>query len=129
MSCAQFKTLRESLGVTTQWVADAVQVNLRTAQRWEATLTPPDDAVMLLEHWLAVFHRQMGTLLDELRTFEDEHGYPDTLEMVRYRTLQSAQRAGNDWPEEMHNGFLRYALLTLTFEGYDLRINYCEEEK
>ena len=36
MNAAELKTLRESLGLTAQWLADAVNVNLRTVQYWES---------------------------------------------------------------------------------------------
>ena len=43
---AQLKTLRESLGLTLQWVADAANVKLRTAQYWEAgRMSVPKDII------------------------------------------------------------------------------------
>ena len=36
MNAAEMKTIRESLGLTAQWVADQAGVKLRTAQYWEA---------------------------------------------------------------------------------------------
>ena len=40
MTPNEFRILRTSMGLTSQDVADACDVNLRTAQRWETTHQP-----------------------------------------------------------------------------------------
>ena len=53
-----FRTMRHTLGFTTKEVADACSVNLRTAQRWENTKTPPMDAqIWLQEEWVRFLNR------------------------------------------------------------------------
>lgn len=37
---AEFKTVREALGFSAQWLADAVQVDQRTVRRWEDGVIP-----------------------------------------------------------------------------------------
>lgn len=42
MTPAEFKTLRESLGLTTEWLATQFEVSQRTIARWEDDGTPPE---------------------------------------------------------------------------------------
>ena len=52
MTPAEFRILRTSMGLTAHDVAQACEVNIRTAQRWETTHTPPLDAgVWLQDRW------------------------------------------------------------------------------
>lgn len=52
MTPNEFRILRTSMGLTSQDVAHACEVNIRTAQRWETTHTPPLDAgVWLQDKW------------------------------------------------------------------------------
>ncbi|ART74478.1 hypothetical protein BTO20_38405 (plasmid) [Mycobacterium dioxanotrophicus] len=49
MTPADFKTIRESLGLSAQWLADAVGVDQRTVRRWEDGALPlRTDVVALL---------------------------------------------------------------------------------
>ncbi|WP_234797264.1 helix-turn-helix domain-containing protein [Mycobacteroides chelonae] len=49
ISAADFKSIRESLGLTAQWLADAVHADQRTVRRWEDGDIPlRDDVVDIL---------------------------------------------------------------------------------
>lgn len=53
MTPNEFRILRTSMGLTSQDVANACDVNIRTAQRWETTHQPPLDAgVWLQDKWV-----------------------------------------------------------------------------
>lgn len=53
MTPNEFRILRTSMGLTAQDVADACDVSIRTAQRWESTHQPPLDAgVWLQDKWV-----------------------------------------------------------------------------
>ncbi|WP_411708623.1 helix-turn-helix domain-containing protein [Corynebacterium sp. LaCa116] len=53
MTPNEFRILRTSMGLTSQDVADACNVSIRTAQRWESTHQPPLDAgVWLQDQWV-----------------------------------------------------------------------------
>ena len=53
MTPNEFRILRTSMGLTSQEVANACDVNIRTAQRWETTHQPPLDAgVWLQDRWV-----------------------------------------------------------------------------
>ena len=50
MTPAELKTIRESLGLTVQWLADRAGVKLRTVQYWESGRSgvPADVSELLL---------------------------------------------------------------------------------
>lgn len=58
MTPAEFKTIRESLGLTAQWIAENAGVKLRTAQYWEAgRMAVPVDVeqvcwTVLIKRWI-----------------------------------------------------------------------------
>lgn len=56
MTPAEFKTLREALGLSTRWLAERWDVQEQTIQRWERTRTPPDR----LAHDLQALTREAG---------------------------------------------------------------------
>lgn len=82
MTPAELKTLRESLGLTLQWVADRARVNLRTAQYWESgrQCAPADVCSMLLELERAV-EAQVAAACGLAKA-----SAPQRVMLVRYRT-------------------------------------------
>jgi hypothetical protein len=87
MTPAEFKTIRESLGLTAQWIADQAYVQLRTAQYWEAgrTAVPADVANMLhgIDKKLEATVAQAVARIDELTK---HHGAPAKITLLRYRS-------------------------------------------
>lgn len=86
MTAAEFKTIRESLGLTAQWIADHAGVKLRTAQYWEAgrMAVPRDvaDMLELIDKGLESSVEQAVAHIDELTK---KHGQPEQITLVRYR--------------------------------------------
>lgn len=72
MTPADFKTLRESLGLSAQWLADTIGVDQRTIRRWEDGVIPlRPDAVELLTR----LDNQMVVYIDgELERILDDTG-------------------------------------------------------
>lgn len=72
MSEAEFRMVREYLGLTAEWLAGHFGVNLRTVRRWEHGQTPVPEGIRegmeLLEAEAA---EQVGRLVDELRDASD----------------------------------------------------------
>lgn len=94
MNCAEFKTIRETLGLTVQTVADELGVDKRTATKWELDTQPSAKAVTwILSKW-QIRMEQLQRVLDQLAAFEDEYGEPDTVELTRYASRVSAERSG-----------------------------------
>lgn len=55
MSCAEFKMLRESMGLTAGWLAARWGVAEFSVQRWERERTPPERMVRALSELKSVF--------------------------------------------------------------------------
>lgn len=92
MTPADFKTLRESLGLSAQWIADAVHVDQRTVRRWEDGAIPlRSDVVELVSR----LHSQMSIAIDsELERILDEAGV-ETLDELDETLDEFAPR---EWP-------------------------------
>lgn len=87
MTSAELKTIRESLGLPIQWVADQARVQLRTAQYWESgrNQVPADVANMLSDLdeklWSAV-----AEVLKQVQSLADQSGaMPEQIALIRYR--------------------------------------------
>lgn len=93
MTPAEFKTIRESLGLTAQWIADQADVRLRTVQYWEAgRMAVPEDVATLLadiDQTLESAVAQTLALVAELKT---RTGAPSEVMLVRYRSDEDLWR-------------------------------------
>lgn len=64
---AEFKTIREALGLSAQWFADAVQVDQRTVRRWEDGVIPlRADAVELLSELENLVDIRVSGIINQL---------------------------------------------------------------
>lgn len=67
MTAAEFRTVREYLGLTAEWVADQLGVALRTVRRWEHGHSPiPDGVRQQMEAWEADTARAVGIYVEQL---------------------------------------------------------------
>ena len=96
MNPETFRSKREALGLTQEQVAAAHDVNLRTAQRWESTHTPPDYAVAWLDALAEEFMEQFDAVVDEASTLSEERDGDVDFTLTRYRTEESYRRAHGD---------------------------------
>lgn len=62
MESSKFRVMRIALGLSAQDVANACDVNVRTAQRWETVNKPPADAA----EWISVKWENMVELAGDL---------------------------------------------------------------
>lgn len=62
MESSEFRVLRIALGLSAQDVANACDVNIRTAQRWETVNKPPADAA----EWISGKWEKMVERADDL---------------------------------------------------------------
>lgn len=119
MNSAEFKMIRRLLGVTADEVAEACNVALRTARRWESTHQPPADAVEWMQAQLA--HAQ-ATVDQTLAQFAAEAESPDgdhSPTLLLYRTDEAAQRElGPEMSKEQHAAIMGL----VKFFGADLNI-------
>ena len=127
MNSAEFKMIRRLLGITTDEVAKACNVNLRTSRRWESTHWPPADAVEWLQSKLDHARSTVDTTLAQLQAEAEtaDSDYSPTLPL--YKTDEAAQRAlGADMTKEQHAAIMGM----VAFLGEDLNIcaEFVEEE-
>lgn len=86
MNPAEFKTLREALGLTLNWVAEQAGVGIRTCQYWESGRSdPPADVVEMLQRLDAQIDRVVIETLDTYADVAETHGEPENIELYRYR--------------------------------------------
>lgn len=84
MPPAELKTLRESLGLTVQWMADQAGVKLRTAQYWESGRNRvPEDVAAMLE---SIDHAFEAATTETMAMIQGLNPPPARVVLVRYRT-------------------------------------------
>ena len=136
MTPAEFKTIRESLGLPLQWVADQAQVELHTAQRWETerNAIPQDVATMLLgldeQFWqlVADYLNQVKEIAED----EDEDALPDEIVLIRYKTDADLWKFHPDFkpiPANAHAVLLARTRRALWEIGMPSIIEYMEPEE
>ena len=87
MTPAEFKTMRESLGLTAQWIADNACVKLRTAQYWEAgRMAVPADVAGMLDRIDKTLESTVAQAVAHIDDLSEQHGAPAEITLVRYRT-------------------------------------------
>jgi len=127
MNSAEFKMIRRLLGITTDEVAQACNVNLRTSRRWESTHRPPADAVEWLQTRL---HRARTTVDTMLAQFEAEgdtadSDYSPTLPL--YKTDETAQRdLGPEMTKEQHAAIM--GLVAFFGDGLNISAEFVEDD-
>jgi len=94
MTAAELKTLRESLGLTTQWVADQASVQLRTAQYWEkgGRMAVPEDVAAMLTQIDDQFETVATQALVQVEASIAGNGEPEEVVLIRYRNDQDLWR-------------------------------------
>lgn len=98
MTDAEFKVVREYLGLTTRWVADHLGVAERSVHRWEAGVSPiPDGVRIQMERWEDDTARSVVAGVVALMDVPEPA-------VVTYRTDADYQRAepGAEWPASWH---------------------------
>ena len=98
MSDAEFRCLREWLGLTTRWLADHLDVAERTVHRWEAGVSPiPAGVAAELLRLSEVTYDALNGLVDQLLDLPDPG-------VITYRTdADFAQdQPQSDWPASWH---------------------------
>lgn len=87
MTAAEFKTIRESLGLTAQWIADQAGVKLRTAQYWEAgRMAVPVGVAKMLKGIDETIQSSVANALAHVDQLSNQHGEPSEITLLRYRT-------------------------------------------
>ena len=130
---AQFKAIRERVGLSQEDVADALGNAVRTVKRWEDPnyQQPPADAWDYLEqafdqHVEAV-NKAIGTV-KQIR--EKMGGLPDHVDMLYYKTQRQYDLYGRDTGSYMIvNARTREIAVRLELLGVETRFHYPEEDE
>lgn len=130
MTPAELKTMRESLGLSAQWVADQAGVRLRTVQYWEAGRMPvPEDVAALLSRIDAQYERAVNEALAALKDAPEK---PAEAVLVRYRTDTDLWRFRQDMeplPASSHATLLSRVRRALWAAGVPSVIEYMEPDE
>lgn len=109
---AEFRAIRETVGMTQGMLADALGVEQRSVRRWESPTNdyyPPQDAWDALDAALSAQRRGIAAALGKVDELAEEHGsYPKSV-MLPY---WSSQDAYDDWHYADDGGDWRMANAT-----------------
>lgn len=127
MNSAEFKMIRRLLGITTDEVAIACNVNLRTSRRWESTHWPPADAVEWLQSKLDHARSTVDTTLAQLQAEAETADSDYSPVLPLYKTDEAAQRAlGTEMTKEQHAAIM--GMVAFLGDDLDIRAEFVDEE-
>lgn len=123
-SPAEFRTMRELLGISGPVLADALGVNPRSQQAWDCKTTAPNIAWAVIDQRIEWIEEMADTILNES---EDA---PDNREiiLVVYPNDDAARRAGCSVPASWHRAAMGHVAMILRMRGRTCRIEYPPEE-
>lgn len=129
-SKAEFRAMREALGVTQQRLADDLGVKVLSVKRWESPKYPqqaPGEAWELLDMLMAVQDSAVQAALDQVSTITDEHDAEPREIVMPYWSSQTdymehhymAAESDASWTEV--NATSRRTAIMLTWLGFKVR--------
>ncbi|MDH5217470.1 MAG: DUF1870 family protein [Gammaproteobacteria bacterium] len=125
LNAAELKTIRESLGLTSQWLADQVGVRLRTVQYWESGRNSvPQDVEELLQNIDASINQSVSETLKLVSEKE-----ANDLVLIRYKNDEDLWHYRPDMkplPATCHASMLSRILLKLKEKNIECSICYME---
>lgn len=116
-SKADFKALRETVGMSQQALADALHVDKRSIQRWEAPAnawTPPADAWKVLDD---ARERQRWTVENALEIARSPENLHTPVTLTYWKSQADYERAGHVGDYQMANANARMIATFLEDEG------------
>lgn len=131
---AQFKAIRERVGLSQEDVADALGNAVRTVKRWESPdyQQPPEDAWEYLEDALDQHKRIVDDALRAVEKTIKGHGgrKPDHVDLLYYKTQHQYDLYGRDPGSYMMvNARTREIAVLLEQLGVEARFHYPEEDE
>lgn len=130
---AQFKAIRERVGLSQEAVADALGNVVRTVKRWEDPnyQQPPEDAWEYLEQALKQHVEAVNKSVDMVKQIGEKVGnLPDHVDLLFYRTQRQYDLYGRDTGNYMMvNARAREIAVRLEQLGVETRFHYPEENE
>ena len=132
MTSAELKTLRESLGLSQQWLADRAGVQVRTVKYWESGRNAvPDDVGEIISTADGLIARAVRNAVGQAEKMRKEYGKPHEVLLLRYRSEEELHYSRPDmigYPVTYHAALLARARAALIERGFDLVIDYHEHK-
>ena len=120
---AEFRAMREVLGISGPMLAKMLDVNPRTQRAWDYKWIAPDRAWEIIDGRIEWIYRTVDALLDEMEGADDEEAV-----YVVYPNDEAAARAGIGVPAAWHLAALGIVVLMARREGRTVRLEYPPEE-
>ena len=131
MTKADFRAIRETIGLTQGDGAKALGVALRTVKRWEHPdwQEPPEDAWA----WLLGMQERHDALVDEavdrVLAIAAKRGAPDVVSITYYRDQAQHDAHGREpGPYGFANSVAREVALDLNGEGIETEFRYPDDD-
>ena len=129
MTKADFRAIRETIGLTQGDVAKALGVSLRTVKRWEHPdwQEPPEDAWAWLLGMLERHDAAVDAMVDEAMALVREHDL-EVVSITYYRDQAQHDAHGREpGPYGFANSVAREVALDLAVEGIETEFRYPDE--
>lgn len=130
MTKADFRAIRETIGLTQGDVAKALGVSLRTVKRWEHPdwQEPPEDAWAWLLDMLDRHDAMVDEAVGRALAIAAERGEPETVVITYYRDQAQHDAHGREpGPYGFVNAVSREVALELNGEGIETEFRYPDE--
>ena len=113
------------------WVAEQLGVTERTVRRW-ASSNNEVPVPFGVEDWLRGWWEKFGALheaaVEGALEMQDEHGEVAVVDLARYASRGSIERAGVDMPVSMHSALVGLIAFGLSGEGLDFQVGWVKME-
>ena len=122
-SPAEFRTMREVLGISGPVLADTLDVNPRSQRAWDYKTTAPDTAWAVIDQRIEWIEETADAILNES---EDASNNREIV-LVVYPNDEAARRAGCSVPASWHRAAMGHVAMILRMRGRTCRIEYPPE--
>lgn len=130
MTPAELKTIRESLGLSINWIAEQFNVSIRSAQYWESgERSVPADVSEMLESLDRLIDEYVDDTVDLVQELIDSGERPNQVNLIRYRTDKDLQKYLPDmaaFPATTHAAMLYRIRKELSYIDIKTRIVYLD---
>lgn len=127
MTKADFRAIRETIGLTQGDVAKALGVAPRTVKRWEHPdwQEPPEDAWEWLLGMLERHDAAVDAMVDRILAIVAKRGAPEVVAITYFRDQSQYDACGrDDGPYGFVNSIAREVALDLAGEGIETEFRY-----
>ena len=128
---AEFRAVRERVGLTQKMLADQLGNTIDMVKKWENPKysNPPQDAITLLENALDSHQRIVDEAIRHVHATTSLHeGKPQGIDLLYYRSQAQYDKYGRDVGEyNVVNARTREIAVRLQQDGYPVTLHYPED--